>query len=103
MMTRTANGARYGTNSSSTPNQLFTYEDVKPYTYVRLRGRPGWVLDKGSHVSSSEGEHLYIEYEDVPKNSHKREAYLHKNLVNKHLRQKDTLWVDFRSKMFADD
>lgn len=102
-MTRTANGARYSLSSSGELDQLFTYDDVEPYTHVRLRGRPGWVLDKGAHVSTTAGEHLYIEYEDVPKYSNKREAYLHRNLVNKHLRQRDTLWVDFRNKMFEDD
>lgn len=73
------------------------YEDVEKYTWCRFRGRYGWVMDKGDHVSDKAvGRHILIDYEDDEEPS---TARLHENLVNKYLRDQKWLWVDFGEKL----
>lgn len=72
--------------------QTLGYEDVPLYSWCRYRGRYGWVMDKGDHVSDNPARYILIDFEDTEKPSTMK---IHENLVNKHLAKKEKLWVDF--------
>lgn len=80
--------------------QVLGYDDLEPYTRVKLDGREGWVLDKGPHVIGEveEHEHIYIEFttSERGKDSFRR---MHENLVDKYLRERKKLWVDWDNRL----
>lgn len=80
----------------------YTFDDIEPYTYVVLRGRPGWVLDKGDHVVDTveNAEHVYIEFADDNDNGDDSSIRLHERFVNKYLKNRETLWVDWECLMY---
>lgn len=78
--------------------QILGYEDVEKYTFASYLGRAGWVLDKGDHISKADGRHLLVEFDGDE--GQLDEIPIHENLVDKYLRQKNTLWIDF-SKDFS--
>jgi len=72
--------------------QLYDYDDIERYTYCRYKGRPGWIMDKGDHISETTGNHIYIEFQDGGAQS---TLNLRQNLVDRYLRNRNNLWVDF--------
>lgn len=94
-MTVTANGTRYNDRAARV-EPIKTFDDIEKYTYVRYRGKPGWILDKGTHLSQTKGSHIQIQMEEpIHPNSDKMECVVVERLVNKYLREKKTLWVDW--------
>lgn len=83
----------------------FTFEDIEPYTFIRWRGRPAWVIDKGDHLlPKTNAEHLYIEYDDDDE-SMKPDTHIHENIVRRELssdKSERRLWVDFGRRLFSE-
>lgn len=79
-------------------DQQYTFDDIELYAHVVLKGDHGWVLDKGDHVAPEikHWRHLYIEFNDNDRDS----TNLNEKLVNKYLREKEVLWVDFDNMLF---
>lgn len=73
--------------------QLYTFEDVPLYARVYYMGRLGWVTEKGHGVRQGSGKHIRIQYKET--HAGRKESRLHEKLVNKFLRKKKRLWVDF--------
>jgi len=87
--------------NGGTNKQVFTFDDIDKYTRIYWKGQPGWVLDKGPHVQPAvkDARHLYIEFED--EQSGKQDSRMfHEKIVNKYLREKRLLWVDFGDRLF---
>lgn len=71
-------------------DQPYTFDDIPKYAYVVLNSRPGYVIDKGSHVvPSMSARHLCVEVSDSD------EKTVHEKLVNKYLYEGRRLWVDW--------
>lgn len=89
-------------NNHDTEEQLFDFDDIELYTRVYWRGRPGWILDKGYHVSDGDPDarHILVQYEG--NYDGRREANIHENIVNKYLADGRKLWVDFDEHLTRD-
>lgn len=75
-------------------DQVMAFRDVPLYSYVILRGNPGFVLDKGEHLSDSDGKHMLISF--TPQSSRESdETKLHERIVNKYLHESKHMFVDF--------
>lgn len=74
--------------------QLYTFDDVPKYRRVYYMGRLGWVVQKGHTVrEGSDGRHIKIQYKE--KHANRKYSKIHEKLVNRFLRNKKRLWVDF--------
>lgn len=82
-------------------DSLFTFEDIEPYTFIRWRGRPAWVLDKGGHImQKTDARHIHIEY--VNRDSGRSDTNIHENIVNRALSTGNgKLWVDFGNRLHS--
>jgi len=78
------------------PDQVMTFDDVELYCYVRLRGDPGFVIDKGDHLSNRDGRHLLISFTEGA-DREKNETKLHERVVNKYIHENKHLFVDFQN------
>jgi len=78
------------------PDQVMTFDDVELYSHVNLRGDPGFILDKGSHIVPREGRHLLISFTEGADRS-SMETKLHERVVNKYLHECKHLFVDFQN------
>lgn len=91
--TGSSNSSSSGTNDEYS-DQLFTFDDIEEDMRVVLRGREGYVTDKGDHVlESSNREHIEIRLTNVTRQSVTNKR-LHEDMVNRYL-AKGTLWVDW--------
>lgn len=80
------------TKGDTPDDQLFTFEDIEKYTFVRVNGDPGYVIDKGSHLEDAiNARHVLIEFLDEDRDS----FTIHEKLVNERLYKKRKLWVDW--------
>lgn len=92
MTTTTANGTKH----SDPRDQVLSYDDVEKYTYCHYQGIPGWVIDKGSHLSSARGNHLLVELDEpISETTNRKEVLLHERVVSRYLRLKKKLWIDW--------
>lgn len=86
-------------NNDDGDDQLFTFRDVPKYAYVVFRGHPGYVTQKGRNVHPyATGLHMKIQYVNGGPGG-RNSSKLAKSLVNKYLREKHSLWVDFAEDM----
>lgn len=76
------------------PGQVYTFDDVPMYCRVYYMGRLGWVVGKGDDVrEDSSGRHIKIQYKE--EYAGRKVSRVHEKLVNKFLRKREKLWVDF--------
>lgn len=76
------------------PDQTMTFDDVPLYSYVILRGDPAFILDKGDHLSDSDGRHMLVSF--TPQSSRESDkTKLHERIVNKYLHESKHMFVDF--------
>lgn len=96
-----------GRNASTTnqtsdrdDDQLYSFEDIQVYTRCEWLGNLGWVMDKGEHLCPAvpNAEHLYIEYKN--ENGERDTVNVRKELVNKFLKMRNKLWVDFNDHLY---
>lgn len=74
---------------------VMTFEDVEPYQFVVYRDCGGYILDKGDHVLPHVAdEYVSIDFIDTGPAGNSQ-TNLSKTLVNKYLRKKEKLFVDF--------
>lgn len=109
MTSTTSSNARNASSGNQTTNkdgttddQQYTFEDIKRYTRCEWLGNFGWIMDKGDHLHPSvpTTEHLYIEYKN--ENGERDNVKLRKELVNKYLRNREKLWVDFGDVLYPE-
>lgn len=80
--------------SQVTEPGLFGYEDIEPPAKCILRGHSGVIGDKGEYIlENTKGRHIHVFYTSDEKAG--EDAMVHENLVNKYLKEKRKLWVDF--------
>lgn len=82
-------------------DQLYSFDDIEKYTYVRLRGDEGFVVDKGDHIMPTmDARHLQVEiYNDNSGSSYREKQNVHEKLVNKFLYENKNLWVDWTGRL----
>lgn len=74
--------------------QPFGFDDVPMYCRVYYMGRLGWIIEKGEDVrKDASGRHVKIQYKE--EYAGRKHSNVHEKLVNKFLRKKEKLWVDF--------
>jgi hypothetical protein len=89
------------TDTASVPDvnpRPFSFDDIEKYTRCSYRGVNGYIIDKGEHLSSTEGKHIQIEL-DRPIHSSHTTPVLKSNLVNKYLDKKRVLWIDWNDRL----
>lgn len=74
-------------------NELFTFEDIEEYDYVRYKGQQGYVLDKGEHlVPDVDASHIHIQLDTGAA------VNVHEDLVTRRLAENSAeLWCDFNN------
>lgn len=89
--TRTASVSR--TDSS---DSVYSFEDIERYAYVIHTGRPAYVVAKGEDVCPNvRGRHIKLEFADGTPMLQTDTIEIRENLVNRYLRDKRMMFVDF--------
>jgi len=69
-----------------------SFADIQPGMFVNLRGKEGYVVDKGNHIMpDTESSHIQVWFTD----SKNRDKFLHEGVVNRWLNRGTDLWVDW--------
>lgn len=84
-------------NTQSIPRtepEIFSIEDIEPYTQCVYRGQRGRIMDIGEDVLGNvAGRHIEIRITE--EDAETRTYRVHENLVHMRLNDGKELWVDF--------